>query len=322
MNESFKDWLCRASEAKRLALISHISPDGDTVGSTLALRLAFLSLGKEVDVICDGEIPEHIRFLKGADCYIRPEQATGHYDTVISIDGSDRSRMGAAEYLFDAADVRLVIDHHATNLDYGDVNFVRRGESACCLLAYEAIRALGVPIDKEMATCLLLGMSTDTGHFQYPATSPETLIAAGELMRCGANISLLTRKLYRTQPMSRVHLARVVYNKMSFALDGRVGVVKLTKQDFAETGTTPDQADGMVNHALEIEGVRMAVLASERDDGVKMSLRAIEPDDVSGVAFHLGGGGPAQASGCLIDAPMDEAVDMILAEMKKAMKLD
>ena len=322
MNESFQDWLCRVREAKRLALISHISPDGDTVGSTLALRLAFLSLGKEVDVFCDGEIPEHIAFLAGADCYLKPEQATGHYDTVISIDGSDRSRMGAAEPIFDAADVRLVIDHHATNLDYGDVNFVRRGESATCLLAYEAIRALGVELTCDMATALLLGMSTDTGHFQYPATSPATLIAAGECMRRGANISLLTRRLYRTQPMNRVHLARVVYNKLSFALGNRVGVVKLTRQDFEETGTPPDQADGMVNRALEIEGVRMAVLASEREDGVKMSLRAIEPDDVSGVAFTFGGGGHKQASGCLIDRPIDEAVDMILAEMAKAMGLD
>ena len=320
MNENFQDWLCRVREAKRLALISHISPDGDTVGATLALRLAFLWLGKEVDVICDGEIPEHIRFMKGTECYLRPEEATGHYDTVLSIDGSDRSRMGGAEYLFDAADVRLVIDHHATNLDYGDVNFVRRGESATCLLAYEAILALGVPMTEDMATCLMVGMSTDTGHFQYPATSAATLTAAGELLRAGVNLSLLTRRLYRTQPMNRVHLARVVYDKMYFALDNRVGVVKLTKEDFAQTGSTPDQADGFVNKALEIEGVRMAVLASERPDGIKMSLRAIEPDDVSGIAFSFGGGGHAQASGCLIDAPMDEAVQMVLDAMEKALE--
>ena len=322
MSEHFEEWLGLAREAKRLALISHISPDGDTVGSTLALRLAFLWLGKEVDVICDGEIPENIRFLEGIDRYLHPDQATGHYDTAIAIDCSDRERQGRAIALFDAADVRLVIDHHMTNVGYGDVNFIRRGESACSLLAYEAICALGVPMTKEMATCLLLGMSTDTGHFQYPATSAATLTAAGEMLRAGVDISLLTRRLYRTQPMNRVRLARTVYDKMTFALGNRVGVVKLTKEDFAETGTTPDQADGFVNKAIEIEGVRMAVLASEREDGVKMSLRAIEPDDVAGIALTFGGGGHAQAAGCLIDEPMDKAVQMILDEMARHMGLD
>lgn len=319
-NEAFRDWLDRVKEAQRVALISHISPDGDTVGAALALRLAFLSLGKSADVICDGEIPKHIAFLEGVEAYLRPEQAEGPYDTVIAVDSSDRARLGGALPIFDAAPVRLVIDHHATNEGYGQVNFVRRGESATCLLAYEAIRALGVRMDRAMGTCLLLGMSTDTGHFQYPATSAQTLTAAGELLRLGVDISLLTRRLYRTQPMSRVKLARIVYNKMSFACGEQIGVVKLGCEDFAATGTTPDQADGLVNTALEIEGVRMAVLACEREDGIKMSLRAIEPDDVSGVAVAFGGGGHAQAAGCLIDAPMDEAVSRVLAEMERALE--
>ena len=127
----------------------------------------------------------------------------------------------------------------------------------------------------------------------------------------------MTRRLYRTQSMERVRLARRVYEKLYFALDDQVGVVKLTRKDFEETGSTADEADGFVNRALEVEGVRMAVLASERDDGVKMSLRAVEPDSVAPIAVTFGGGGHAQAAGCLIDRPIDEATEMILSEMKK-----
>ena len=317
MRQVTEDWLCRAREAKRLALIAHISPDGDTVGSTLALRLAFLSLGKAVDVICDGTVPRTMRFLTGAESIIRPWEAADRYDVAIAVDVSDRGRMGESASVFDAAGARLVVDHHGTNDGFGDVNFIRAGESATCLLAYEIICALGVTITPEMATCLMVGMSTDTGHFQYPATSAATLIAAGELLKIGVDISEMTRRLYRTQSMQRVELTKRVYEKLHFELNNQVGVVSLTKQDFAETGTTPDEADGLVNRALEVEGVRMAVLASEREDGVKMSLRAVEPDNVAGVAVAFGGGGHAQAAGCLIKEPLDKAVAMVLAEMEK-----
>lgn len=168
---------------------AHVSPDGDTLGSTLALRLAFLALGKQVNVICDGDVPDNLKYLPGSETVLRPENVNGaDYDTAIAVDVSDRSLLGKSEAVFDAAGFRMVIDHHATNPAYGQANFIRGGESACCLLAYEAILGLGVEMTKDMGTCLLTGMSTDTGHFQYPATSPATLIAAGELLKLGVDI--------------------------------------------------------------------------------------------------------------------------------------
>ena len=307
----FEDWLSSARQAKRVALLAHISPDGDTVGSTLALRLAFLALGKQADVICDGDMPDNLKYLPGSEAMLHPENVNGaDYDTAIAVDVSDRSLLGKSEAVFDAAGFRMVIDHHATNPAFGQANFIRRGESACCLLAYEAILGLG----------LLTGMSTDTGHFQYPATSPATLIAAGELLKLGVDISAMTRRLYRTQPMNRVKLTRIAYNKLRFMFDQQVGVIDFDKHDFEETGCTFGQADGLVNKALEVEGVRMAVLASEREDGIKMSLRAVEPDTVNDIAVLFGGGGHAQAAGCTIHAPLQEALDQMLAAMKD--KLD
>ena len=317
MERISEDWLCRARKAKRMALIAHVSPDGDTVGATLALRLAFLSLGKAVDVVCDGDVPHSMFFLPGVDAFLKPDQAQGPYDTVIAVDVSDRSLLGKSEAVFDSAQVRMVIDHHATNPAYGDVNFIRGGESACCLLAYEAILALGVPMDADMGTCLMTGLSTDTGHFQYPCTTEAALACAAHLRGLGVDISFITRMMYRTQPMERVNITRIAYNHMSFVLNGQVGVIELTRKDFEETGCTFGQADGLVNRALEVEGVRMAVLASERDEGIKMSLRAVEPDKVNDIAQRFGGGGHAQAAGCTIHAPIDEAVAMVLAAMEE-----
>ena len=312
-----EDWLCRARKAKRMALIAHVSPDGDTVGATLALRLAFLSLGKAVDVVCDGDVPRSMQFLPGFDAFLKPDQAQGLYDTAIAVDVSDRSLLGQSEAVFDSAQVRMVIDHHATNPAYGDVNFIRGGESACCLLAYEVILALGVPMDVPMGTCLMTGLSTDTGHFQYPCTTEAALACAAHLRGLGVDISYITRMMYRTQPMERVKITRIAYDRMRFVLGGQVGVIELTRQDFEETGCTFGQADGLVNRALEVEGVRMAVLASERDEGIKMSLRAVEPDTVNDIAQRFGGGGHAQAAGCTIHAPLNEAVAMVLAAMEE-----
>lgn len=315
MTSRLEDWLCPARKAKRLALIAHVSPDGDTVGATLALRLAFLAMGKAVDAICDGEPPRSMDFLPGIDAFIRPEDAQGPYDAAIAVDVSDRTMMGSSLSVFDGAPVRMVIDHHATNPAYGDVNYIRGGESACCLLAFEAIEGLGVPMTREMGTCLMTGLSTDTGHFQYPSTSAATLAAAAKLLELGVDISYITRRMYRTQPISRVNLTRIAYQKMRFELGGQVGVIELNRHDFEETGCTFAQADGLVNKALEVEGVRLAVLASEREDGIKMSLRAVEPDTVNDIAVRFGGGGHAQAAGCTIHDTLANATAQVLAAM-------
>ena len=312
-----EDWLCRVRKAKRMALIAHVSPDGDSVGATLALRLAFLSLGKAVDVVCDGVIPRNLSFLEGVDAFLTPEQVEGSYDTAMAVDVGDRPLLGKSASVFDGAQVRLVIDHHATNPAYGDVNFIVPGEAACCVLAYEAIVALGVPLTAAMGTCLMTGLSTDCGHFQYPNTTPAALYCAAKLLEAGVDISYITRKMYRTQPMERVRLTRVAYGHMHFELENQVGVIELSREDFLQNGCTYSQADGLVNCALEVEGVRMAVLASEREEGIKLSLRAVEPDTVNDIAQRFGGGGHAQAAGCTIQAPLAQAVAMVLEAMKE-----
>lgn len=315
MMNNLMDWLCQARKAKRMALIAHVSPDGDTVGATLALRLAFLSLGKAVDVICDGEASKSLAYLPGMDAFLKPEQTDGLYDTAIAVDVSDHKLLGSAAEIFDNAPVKMVIDHHATNPGYGDYNYIRGDECSCCVLAYDAITAMGVEVTQEMGTCLMTGMSTDTGHFMYPYTTPRAFEVAAKLRALGVDISYITRVLYRTQERSAVNLTRIAYQKMRFELEGQVGVIELTQADMDEAGATIYQTNGLVNKALEVEGVRMAILATQRGDAVKLSMRAVEPDTVNDIAKQFGGGGHAQAAGVTMQLPMRDAVAAVLGAM-------
>lgn len=316
MTSNLMDWLCQACKANKLALIAHINPDGDTVGAALALRLAFLRIGKAVDVICDGAASKSLSYLEGYDAFITPDQAAQDYDAAIAVDVSDHGLLGASAQVFDRAPVRMVIDHHATNPGYGDYNLIRGDECACCVIAYDVIRAMGVEMTADIGTCLMTGMSTDTGHFQYPYTTAAALHAAAELRAAGVDISSITRRLYRTQPRNLLELTRIAYQKMRFELGGQVGVIELSLEDFAKAGCRLGQTEGVVNRALEVEGVRMAILATEREDGVKLSLRAVEPDTVNDIAQKFGGGGHAQAAGCTIRLPLHEAAQAVLDVMK------
>ena len=193
MTSNLGDWLCQACKANKLALISHINPDGDTVGATLALRLAFLRLGKAVDVICDGEVSGSFDYLDGFDAYITPDKAADDYDTVLAVDVPSPGMLGASAKVFDDAPVKMVIDHHATNPEYGEYNLINRKECACCVAAYEVICQMDIEMTADIGTCLLTGMSTDTGHFQYPYTTAAALHAAGHLREIGADSTAHSR---------------------------------------------------------------------------------------------------------------------------------
>ena len=292
--ESSDAWLEQLKNGRSFLLISHINPDGDTIGSVLALRLALLSLGKKVSIACDGVIPAFIPPLPGLDDYLKPEEVNGGYDTAIAVDVSAPELMGNSGPLFEAASCR-------------------RGESACCQIIYDAVRELGIALNRELAECLLLGLSTDTGHFQYSSTTALTMETAAALVDAGADISRLTRYLYRSQSMSKVRLTKLVYSKMHFADNEQIGMVELTMDDVAQTGASKEDMDGLVNIPLEISGVRFAFLASEREKGIKISLRAMEPDTVNDVAAQFGGGGHAQAAGCTIRGlSLYEAAEKVL----------
>ncbi|MDD6050217.1 MAG: DHH family phosphoesterase [Clostridiales bacterium] len=303
--------------ANRIALISHVSPDGDTVCSALAMRLGLLELGKQVDVFCQDAIPQLYQFLPGVEDFSAPEAAQAHYELLLCLDVSDEKRMGRCRALVERAERTAQVDHHGTNTLYCDVNCVDATAPANCLILYELLKRLGCTITQDIALCLAVGLSTDTGHLTYNSTTPEAYRVMADLMEAGAPIAEAYRRLYRERPPRQVALLVKALEGLTYHDEGRITAIRLTQQDFDDCGALPEDAEIIVNNGLDILGVRMCVFGREQADGsVKLSFRAIPPYQVSSVAQSFGGGGHAQAAGASVHLPLDEAIAQAVKRMQ------
>lgn len=308
--------------AKRIALVCHISPDGDTVGSALALRLGLVEMDKQVALFCQDKIPDVLRFLPGAEGFRMPEEADERYDLLLCLDISDEKRMGRCNQLLAKADCTAQVDHHGTNTRYCSENCVDGGAPANCLIIYELLQRLGCTVTADVALCLAVGLSTDTGHLVYNSTTPEAYRVMGELVEAGAPIAEAYRRLYRERPPRQVALLAKALESLNFHEGGRITSIRLTQKDFADCGALPEDAEIIVNYGLDVLGVRMCVFAREQADGtIKLSLRAVAPHRVSTVAQTFGGGGHAQAAGATVQLALDEAIIRVVARMKEELEL-
>lgn len=299
-------------QAQRVLLVSHVSPDGDTLGAGLALRLAFLALGKETELICQDAVPEVHACLPGAETVKRPEEIAGAFDTALAVDVSDRLRLGRCEDAYYACPNRLVLDHHGTNDCFGQLNWIEANASATGVLAQELIELLGVPLTREMALCLYTAISTDTGHFQFANTTGAAMRAAADMVDLGVDVAHVTAHLYREMPRAQTELLARALSRLVFAHDGKTAYITLRRVDFDECGAKDEMTEGIINYAIQTRGVEVAFLASERAGGVKFSTRAKAPFDVAKLCRQFGGGGHALAAGCTMMCPLDEAAQVML----------
>ena len=307
--------------AESIALVCHVSPDGDTVGSALAMRLGLMQLGKQVSLFCQHKIPDVLGFLPGAGEFRMPENVDEHFDLLLCVDVSDEKRMGTCAALLALAKESAQVDHHGTNTNYCQANCVDGSVPANCLIVYELLQRLGCAITAEVALCLAVGLSTDTGHLTYNSTTPEAYRVMGELVEAGAPIAEAYRKLYRERPPRQVALLAKALESLAFHHEGRITSIRLTSLDFADCGALSEDAEIIVNYGLDVLGVAMCVFAREQADGsIKLSLRAVAPHKVSGVAQSFGGGGHAQAAGATVQGKLDDAIARVVARMKEELE--
>lgn len=300
-------------QAENIAVCSHINPDGDTLGCAAAMRLGLLKMGKKVSLFCDGKVPDQLSFLPGIDTIRVPDGSEGPFDLMLAVDVSDEKRLGSCAKLMGVCQHSAQIDHHPTNPLFAEVNSVDGEAPAACILIREQLAALEIPLDTEIATCLYTGISTDTGNFSFASTNSECFRVMGELMELELPLAKLNRILFRERAMAQVLLTGRALNSLRYHENGRIAVMKLTRQDFAECGALSEHADTLVNFGLDTVGTRMALLAREDDSGnIKFSLRAKEPDTVSDVAKEFGGGGHSQAAGITMKDELDTAVEKVL----------
>lgn len=294
-----------------ILLVAHVSPDGDTLGSCLALYAALLQLGKEVQIACADPVPKIYRFLPNSE-QVRALEDVRQADSLICVDCADVARAGRCAVLFDNAEFTLNIDHHGTNDHYADENYVQKA-GATGELVFGVLMNLKVNITKDIAACLYAAITTDTGNFAYSNTTPDTLRIAAELLETGIDLPYLNRMLFRTVPQHKMRLHGLAIMKTELYEHGRIGISTLTREDMASCGAAGEDTEGVIDNVRDIDTVEIAALLREDDDGqIRVSLRGKSSADVAKIAVLYGGGGHKLAAGCTLAPPIDLAASRIL----------
>jgi phosphoesterase RecJ-like protein len=305
-------------QAEHPVLICHVSPDGDALGATLGLALALQKIGKNPDVACQDPVPPTFQYLLGADQVI--SQPHGDYDLIISLDCSDVRRMGNPyQSLFDQGKAHplINIDHHVTNLNFGEVNWVDPSAVATSQIVFQLVEAMDIPLDAEIATCLLTGIITDTSGFRTPNTTPEVMIVATRLMEAGASLADITNRVFSHRPLAAIQLWAQALPEI--CLEGRVLWGVVTREMRVQSNSAGNTDAGLVSILGNITEADIAVVFSEKDNGeIDVGMRANPGFDVSQVALALGGGGHPQAAGCTLETTLQQAMDTVLPALQEA----
>lgn len=299
---------------KSAVIFTHMRPDGDTLGSAMALSRALFMLKIRNEVVNEGEIPEKFLFLDGMRG-IRREPSMTDADAYICVDSSDEARLGAAQTAFLAGarkgKVTVNIDHHVSNTRFCRYNFVRPRASNCENIA-ELISLLGVRPDAVMAGYLLTGMITDSGAFSHGDVNGDTFRAAAYAADAGADVGKITYEVFRKQSKARAKLYAEVISRLRYDLDDRFAVALVTRAQLEKYGLKQDATEGIVDFALSVEPVEVSACLLETKKGqYKASLRSKGMVNVNEVAGTFGGGGHVLASGCMFFGSFEEAYDKL-----------
>lgn len=304
-------------------LVLHEFPDGDSVGSNLAMSQALGKIGKAATVASPAGAPGRFSFLPGFDRIVelaRLGRPLESFDCVFLIDCSDPRRASLEPE--DLSRVRLVVnvDHHPSNTFFGGINYVEPKGSAAAEQVRLVIAEMGVPLDRDMALCLYVAVSTDTGGFRFDNTTAGTHRLAAELLDLGVQPGPVGELIHDTRTLSSLRLLEKMLGTLSFAAGGRIAWVTVSRKMLEECGATDDEVEGLVGYPRMIDFVDLCFLLQEMPDGtVRVALRSKKDIDVGAIAENLGGGGHRKAAGCQLAGGLEAALARVLEESKKAL---
>lgn len=290
-------------------ILSHASPDGDTVGSAYALCHALHKIGKKAKVECADEIPNRYSYLTDP-----VEKQQFEHKTVVSVDVADTKLLGSFDSVY-GDKIELAIDHHGSNKLYAELSYVNPVAAANCENIYDVICEMGVEIDTVIADNLYTGIVTDTGCFKYQNTTARTHMLAARLIELGAHHYEINRIMFDTKSFGRLQVERLAIDSIEMHFNNRCALMTITKE--MQKMATQDELEGITPIPRQIEGVIVGVTIREKSDGkYKCSVRTHEPVDASAICALLGGGGHNRAAGCEIIGTLDEAKKKILAAVE------
>ena len=308
-------------KAPTVALFSHVSPDGDCVGSMLAIGLALEKMGKEVFFYNPDPVPSYLTFLPGSS-RIRQDLPNPQPKTLMFVDCTDFQRVNLSMSEISQESTVLNLDHHISNQFFGHFNWVDAQASACAEIALTLINQLGVEIDRDMATNLYTAIVTDSGCFQYSNTTAQTHRLTAELLDIGLDLSRIHHNIFDQKPLAQIKLLQYALNGLEIRADGQLAVMILSLEDFRKCGAEQELSEGLVNHARSIAGVEVAVLLKEvGPQEFKGGLRSNLWLNVNEIAAQFGGGGHKRAAGCTLRLPMTEAKQSIITAIEEALKI-
>lgn len=298
-------------ESSNIAILSHIMPDGDNIGSCLALYNALVKLGKNVVVVQDDDVPEIYRFLKNSDRIVKPE-CNYDLDLVITLDCGDTGRFGkSAKYLENNKIIN--IDHHISNTNFGLYNIIDTNASATAELVYELINKLEITLDRDICECIYTGIVTDTGQFQYSNTTSATHRIVAELINNGVEPAKVYKDIYQNNSISKTKLIGEALNSIELYYNNKIASITLRKELFEQLGAKDEDSDGIINYARDIKGVEVALLFREIEDGkIKISFRSKDFINVNKIAQKFGGGGHKKAAGATAIGDIRNIKDQVI----------
>ncbi len=298
------------------ALMSHMRPDGDAVGSQLGLGLALEAMGKKVFYWNVDGLPESLAFLPESEKIMMPPAEAPEIDVAIALDTATKVRLGD-DNLIAAAKAKLWvnIDHHISNPLYGDVNYVDATSPATGQIVYEILQALDMPITAGSRDAIYVAVSTDTGSFQYDSTTARTYRMAADLVERGLAVGDINAKTYDSHPYRRIELLRALLNTLELSADGKVAYWEMSDQLRIDLALKPEDSEGLIDMIRAIRGVQVAVFFEELPGGkVRVSMRSKDRSvNVCDIATQFGGGGHALAAGIRMGGPVVDAKRQVLA---------
>lgn len=294
----------------------HVNPDGDCLGSTLALAHALRQMGKRVDVLLveDTPVEPGLRFLPGFEWFVPAERYEGTPDAFVYIDVSVRQRIGCGAAIADAAAHRFAIDHHAGTEEVAELNLIDPDAAAASMLVWDIVKELGVQLTPEIALCAYTGLMTDTGRFQYQNTDVRAFEAAAQMVAAGAQPSFAGREFYQNRSLASLQLEQRMVSRIQLMAQGECAFSYITLEDFRECGAENADAEALIDTLRSIRGVRVACLLKEREGFVRGSMRAKDDEtDVATLARQLGGGGHRAAAGFTLETALEDAISQVKA---------
>ncbi|PYI43083.1 MAG: bifunctional oligoribonuclease/PAP phosphatase NrnA [Verrucomicrobia bacterium] len=303
-------------EHNKFAVLSHVRPDGDALGSTLALALSLKGLGKEVRAWNEEGMLEKYNFLAQAELLTQPPSEPENFDVVVALDTAVQNRLGTTTSAVRHAKLWINIDHHPSNPRYGDLVYIDPTAPATGQILFEFLTNQNFPITPEIAENLYAAISTDTGSFQYPNTTVRTFEIAAELVRCGVEVGRISQLLYENFPRRRIELLRELLGTMQFGCDRKLAWFSLSKAAALALGVIPEDNEGLIDHLRATRGVIVAIFFEELIDGkVRVSMRSKnEVVDVCAICTQFGGGGHVLAAGARVRGTLPEVEKKIVEQ--------